>query len=91
MAIGDSPKAQGPSNSETLTSWLVENISKLLGVDSSEIDIDERLADYGMDSRQFVDLTFDLEEFLGRELPATLLWDNPSIATIVETLTAVDQ
>jgi len=73
-------------NADTLAAWLSEKISEVLGVDISEIDVHDQLADYGMDSRQFVDLRFDLEELLGRELPSTLLWDNPSIATLVEML-----
>jgi acyl carrier protein len=73
---------------ETLTSWLIENVSRLLGVDASEIDVDDQFQKYGMDSRQFIDLTFDLEELLERNLPATLFWDNPSIAALVATLTS---
>jgi|HubBroStandDraft_5_1064220.scaffolds.fasta_scaffold886109_2 phthiocerol/phenolphthiocerol synthesis type-I polyketide synthase D len=73
---------------ETLTPWLLENVSRLLGVDPSEIDVHDQLQEYGMDSRQFIELTFDLEDLLGRKLPATLVWDNPSIAALVATLTS---
>jgi acyl carrier protein len=41
-----------------------------------------------MDSRQFLEVTFELEELLGRPLSTTLLWDNPSIAALAATLTA---
>ena len=74
-------------DAETLTSWLVRKISDVLGVDPEEIDIHDQLADYGMDSRQFVDLQFDLEDFLGRQLPAKLVFDNPSISALVVALT----
>jgi acyl carrier protein len=67
--------------------WLADRISEILGVDPGDIDIHDQLTEYGMDSRQFVDLRFDLEELLGRELPSTLMWDNPSIASLVEMLT----
>jgi len=71
---------------DTLTSWLLDSISKVLGVSPDEIDIHEQLTEYGMDSRQFVGLTVDLEDLLGRELPPTLLWDNPSIAALARAL-----
>jgi len=73
-------------NANTLAAWLTERISEVLGVDISEIDVHDQLADYGLDSRQFVDLRFDLEELLGRELPSTLMWENSSIVTLVEML-----
>jgi acyl carrier protein len=77
-----------PNNidADTLTSWLLENVSRVLGVEADEIDIDGQLIDYGMDSRQFVELKSDLQELLGRELPASLLWDSPSIAMLVKAL-----
>lgn len=77
-------------DADTLTAWLADKISEILGVDASDVDVDDQLADYGMDSRQFVDLRFDLEELLGRELPSTLMWENPSIATLVEMLKKPD-
>ena len=73
-------------DADTLTSWLLENVSRVLGVEADEIDINGQLIDYGMDSRQFVELKSDLEELLGRELPASLLWDSPSIAMLVKAL-----
>jgi phthiocerol/phenolphthiocerol synthesis type-I polyketide synthase D len=88
-AIPNPPRAD--IDVETLTSWLLDNISKVLGVEPDEIDVHAQLTDYGMDSRQFIDVTVDLEELLGRSLPTTLLWDNPSIAALAATLTASDR
>lgn len=81
-------KTRTDIDADTITSWLLDNISKVLGVDPDEIDIHAELTEYGMDSRQFLEVTADLEELLGRELPTTLLWDNPSIAALATTLAA---
>jgi acyl carrier protein len=75
-------------DADTLTAWLTDKISEILGVDADDIDVNDKLTDYGMDSRQFVDLRFDLEELLGHELPSTLMWEDPSIVSIAEMLTA---
>jgi phthiocerol/phenolphthiocerol synthesis type-I polyketide synthase D len=73
---------------DTLTSWLLDNVARILEIKRDEIEVQAELTEYGMDSRQFIELTMDLEELLGRELPTTLLWDNPSIAALAATLLA---
>jgi phthiocerol/phenolphthiocerol synthesis type-I polyketide synthase D len=83
-ASSSAPKAD--IDGETLTSWLTEKISEVLGVDPGEIDVHTPLTDYGMDSRQFIDLKFDLEDLLGHEFATVLVWENPTIAQLVETL-----
>jgi acyl carrier protein len=90
MTTASSSAPRADIDSHTLTSWLIEKISEVLGVDPSEIDVHTQLADYGMNSRQFIDIKFDLEDLLGREFSAVLIWENPSIAQLVETLTGPD-
>ncbi|HEX3641760.1 MAG TPA: beta-ketoacyl synthase N-terminal-like domain-containing protein, partial [Ktedonobacteraceae bacterium] len=59
--------------------WLVTHIAKELKVNSREIDIHTPFAQYGMDSVQAVSMAVDLEDWLGRELPATVVYDYPTI------------
>jgi acyl carrier protein len=59
--------------------WLVERLAERLAVPREQIDIREPLANYGLSSTQGVVLSGDLEEWLGRELPATLVWDHPTV------------
>jgi acyl carrier protein len=82
------PTPRADIDADTLTAWLLDNISKVLEIAPDEIDVNAELTDYGMDSRQFLEVTFELEELLGRPLSTTLLWDNPSIAALAATLTA---
>lgn len=53
-----------------------------------EIDPDEPFTVYGLDSVQAVKLAGDLSEWLGREVPATLVWDHPSVRSAARALVA---
>ena len=52
-----------------------------------EIDAERPLADYGLSSRDAVGIAGELEAALGRQLPSTLLWENPNLTALVRALT----
>lgn len=66
-------------NITNLREWLINRVSNLLFVEKDKIDINEPFAAYGMDSLKAVQLSGDLEALLQKELPATLVYDYPSI------------
>lgn len=66
--------------------WLINKLSKLVGVPTDEIDTAAPFADYGLDSRQAVGLAGDLEKWLKREIDPTLVWDYPSIDQVTAAL-----
>lgn len=68
--------------------WAALKLSEALGVTPAEIDVHESLDNYGMGSIQAVSFAGDLEEWLGRDLPATLLWDYPTLAALAAHLAA---
>lgn len=79
---------QSPSHSATgavepseqqICSWLIERVVKVSGLPRDDIDITAPFADFGLDSRQAVSLSGELEDWLGRELEPTLVWDYPTI------------
>ena len=53
---------------------------------AESLDPSAPLTDYGLASIQAVSLVGDLEEWLGRKLPATLLWDYPTLDAIAAEL-----
>jgi acyl carrier protein len=61
-------------------------LAQLLGIDPQEIDPDEPLISYGLGSVQALTLIGDLEDWTGRELSATLLWDYPTLNAITKYL-----
>jgi acyl carrier protein len=69
---------------ESLQTWLVNNIAEQCDLDPQEVDIRKPLTNYGLDSIIAFTVVGDLEDYLEIELPATLLWDYPTIEAIAE-------
>ncbi|HEY6122027.1 MAG TPA: acyl carrier protein [Pyrinomonadaceae bacterium] len=82
------PPASGamPPNEEQIQSWLISNISAVVEVDPQTIDIRKPLEYYGMDSMQAMHLSGDLEDWLGRQLSPTVVWDYPTIELLARHL-----
>jgi malonyl CoA-acyl carrier protein transacylase len=59
---------------------------KLLGIDSSELEPQQGFLDLGMDSLMAVELKNRLESTLNCSLPTTLVFDYPTIETLVDYL-----
>jgi acyl carrier protein len=57
-------------------------LAKELEVEASEIDIKVPFDVYGLDSATAVELSGDLEKWLNLKLPATLLYDYPTIQSL---------
>lgn len=68
-----------PPSAAEIQAWLVDYIARELAVDPSTIDVHAPLAEQGLGSRQAILMAGDLEDWLGREIPDTLVWDFPSI------------
>lgn len=71
-----------PTKSEIQT-WVISYIARLLQVDSSQIDDATPFDRYGLDSSAAIDLTGDLEIWLGIDIDPTLLYDYPTTETLV--------
>jgi acyl carrier protein len=67
---------------DDITSWLVQHISQETKIPLDEIDPASNFAGFGIDSMLAVRITSDLEAWVGRKLPPTLLWDYPSIEAL---------
>ena len=68
-----------PKDREAIQAWLIKRVSTALSLRPDEIDVRETFASFGLDSRTAVSLSGDLERWLGRRLPPTLVWDYPTI------------
>jgi acyl carrier protein len=64
-----------PGSQKDILDWLVLKLSEALAFDPRELCVTEPLSAYGLNSIQAVSIVGDLESWLGREFPATLLWD----------------
>jgi 8-amino-7-oxononanoate synthase len=82
-----SARAFQPSFSEAeIASWLVDRLAQLLELDPGEIDRQQDLTDYGLSSVDALNLSGDLETFLGRRLSPTIVWEYPTIKELSQYL-----
>lgn len=77
-------ESQATENSEaiatkTIETWLVNQLAKQLSLAPQSIKVEEPLTRYGLDSIDSVTIVGDMEDWLGVDLPSTLLWDYPTI------------
>jgi acyl carrier protein len=75
--------------SDIIRAWLVNQISKHLRIAAATVKVTEPLTRYGLDSIDSVTIVGEMEDWLGKELPSTLLWDYPTIEKAADYL--VDQ
>jgi acyl-CoA synthetase (AMP-forming)/AMP-acid ligase II/3-oxoacyl-(acyl-carrier-protein) synthase/acyl carrier protein len=88
---GDEPapaaeKPSGPPRARNIEDWLVVRIAAQTGGDAADVDVHRPFSTLGLDSMLAVDLAMDLEDWLGRPLPATLVWDYPTIEAVARHL-----
>lgn len=67
---------------KAIEAWLVAQLSDTLNLPAEQIDIHRPFVSFGMDSAQAVGLSGELEEWLGRTLSPTLVWDYPTIESL---------
>lgn len=65
-----------------IQAWLVAYVAKELASPPEAVDVAAPLTELGLSSRQVVILGGDLEDWLGREVPDTAIWDYPSIRAL---------
>ena len=62
-------------SAQAITDWLITEIAKRFGVDLELITTDQPLMRLGLDSIAALELLAALEDWIGRSLPLTLMWD----------------
>ena len=67
-----------------IQNWLVAYMTEMMEVDEDEIDLSVPFDEYGLDSSMAVALISDLEDWLGRELDRTLIYDSPTLEKLAK-------
>jgi acyl transferase domain-containing protein/acyl-CoA synthetase (AMP-forming)/AMP-acid ligase II/acyl carrier protein len=83
-AGGVAPRPTGGAGE--IQAWFVERLARRLGVGPESLDPHQSFASHGIDSASAVSLASELGERLGRDLPATLLYDHPTPAAVARFL-----
>lgn len=66
--------------------FMVANLAEVLGTTPEEIDVQEHLENYGLDSAQAMIIISKLENLLGFKPSPVLLWHYPTIAALSQRL-----
>lgn len=78
-AARDDPQDHTRITEESIRRHLIEQIARRSRTTVAEIDPDRPLEEFGLASRDAVAIAGELEQMLGRALPATLVWEHPTI------------
>ena len=65
-----------------IEAWLVRAIARSLAIDPRAIEVDRPFTELGIDSVAAVALSGDLEDWLGRKVAPTVVWDYPTVALL---------
>ncbi|WP_345435965.1 SDR family NAD(P)-dependent oxidoreductase [Actinoallomurus vinaceus] len=82
------PGEAGPRRLEksAIRRFLVDAVASRCRVPSSEVDPDQPLDEFGLTSRDAVAIAGELERLIGMRLPATLVYEHPTIARLTDAI-----
>lgn len=75
-----------PKTQEEVQAWIVDWLKSNADISTDSIELDKPFADYHLDSLTSVELSYDLEEWSGKELSVTTVWNYPTINKMAEYL-----
>ncbi|MFD0904115.1 SDR family NAD(P)-dependent oxidoreductase [Actinomadura sediminis] len=78
-AARDTPQDRARISEDSIRRHLIEQIARRSRTTADQIDPDRPLEEFGLASRDAVAIAGELEQMLGRSLPATLVWEHPTI------------
>src|SRR4030095_2313678 len=81
VVVGASSSAS-PEKVALIRDWLAKEIAERMGILPEEIDPKLPFQNFGLDSKEAVNLSGDLETWVGRRLSPTLLWQYPNIEAL---------
>lgn len=76
----------GLEGAEAIEAWLVSSISRRVHCEPCQIDVRRPFAWYGLQSRDALEISGELENRLRRRLPPTLLYDCPTVESLARYL-----
>ena len=73
-------------SAEDIQDWMVRYLASLLEVDPDDVDPATSFDRYGLDSSAAIGMTGDLQDWLGKEVEPTLLYDYPTVDSLAQYL-----
>ena len=75
-----------PSKLQEIVNWLVKHIAERAHMDAHAVDIHVPFVAFGLNSLEAIGLSNELEQWLGRSLAPTLIYEYPSIDALARSL-----
>lgn len=72
-----------------IENWLIEHLARALELEITQIDVDNPLDNYGLNSLTILEITGDLEEWLGKTVIVTIFYDYPTLASLAKYLSKI--
>ncbi|MBA3771428.1 MAG: acyl carrier protein [Ramlibacter sp.] len=67
---------------DEIAHWCIEFVTKNLDIPASKIDLSSEFESFGLDSAATVGLVVELEEWLGRTIDPTVVFEHPTIGAL---------
>ena len=77
-------------DANSIESWLVDAVARRAEIDRTQVNVDRSIADYGISSRNLVEIVSELSDRLGRKLEPTVLYEHPTIVGAARAFAATD-
>ncbi len=77
-------------STEEIAEWLTQKMASELAISIHQVHPDTPFADYGLNSMAALNITGEMEEWIGTDISATLLWDYPTITSLSEYLSKIE-
>lgn len=85
-SVHNQDKAGKHQAADSIQLWLIARLAELLNVAPESIDTREPFTSYGLGSLQAVTISGELEDWLGRKLAPTLVYDYPNVEVLARHL-----
>ena len=88
-AVNDRPSlgdGRVQPDAAAIRAWLVIEVAGLVRTSPDEVDPLQPFTSYGIGSSQALELAAKLEDWIGRPLSPTLIWDYPNIESLARHL-----
>ena len=89
MEVTNLQNSKTSFDTSEIQDWIVSYIAELLEVEPELVDPTISFDRYGLDSSAAYALTGDLEDWLGREIDPTAIYDYPTVEALSEHLSSV--
>lgn len=73
---------------ESVEKWCIDYIADVMNMPSEEVDPDARFDNFGLDSSVATAMIMELEEWLGIDIPPSVVFEQVTISNLVSDLMA---